>query len=764
MTAAVLFMGRTVVLLLTLVLVTIVPSWGAGADDAVNSEERITLVAERQEVEGDVWRGTGGVRILYQDIRVQCEEMEYNRVTQDLVARGDVVLDQGPTRFTADEMYFNLGTKTGLFINGEGFVPPMYSFSGSEVEKLDETHYRIDRGAFTTCESDDDSPPWGFTVRKARLEEEGYGRFHSVALRVQGVPVFYLPYLVWPVKRERSPGLLMPSFGYSTTFGTYLGLPVYLPLGRSYDTTVRFDYFSKGAFGLANEWRWAPVPCNDCNLELYAIWDPNIKQRYPGLEEWQWRVNGRHDQDDFYGFRLLAEVEALSDIDFFQELERDFDASTRRDLYSFLYLTRSWGPGTLNVRADHRTTFLAKRVDCYASLDPADRPPACVVIPPDCFDIPNPADRPPECREPVFETVDVTLAQLPEVELRVRSSRIGRTPLYWDLISSVNYFNVDRTEGLAGDYLRADVFPTLSYSLPSPLWLSVTPRVGGRATYYTASYSEDRTSFVDEPIDRTYIAGGIDVVGPSISRVFSSSSKKFSRFKHLIEPRVEYAYLGGTEDTSQIPVFDEVDSTVLTNRARMVLSNRLLGRSREGVSARELGAFELYQDYSFSDPLNPGVDRESQFGPLGALLRLVPTEGTGFDARLSYDTLYDNLRSTSLAASVRRPYGSVNLTWYQSFNPLDGDRLASQIRTIIGFRKQGFPFRANLQVAYDIERREFQQQQIQLNWEGSCWSIGVEYRDLQLGLYPTRDWLIRISLKGIGALPEIRGSLSPVGN
>ena len=66
-------------------------------------------------------------------------------------------------------------------------------------------------------------------------------------------------------------------------------------------------------------------------------------------------------------------------------------------------------------------------------------------------------------------------------------------------------------------------------------------------------------------------------------------------------------------------------------------------------------------------------------------------------------------------------------------------------------------------MAYDLERSEFQQQQIQLNWEGSCWSIGVDYRDLRFG-QPTRDWLIRISLKGIGALPEIRGSLSPISN
>jgi LPS-assembly protein len=717
MTAVVVSIVRTAVVVLTLMSAA-APSWGAGAEDVVNSEERITLVAERQEVEGDVWRGSGGVRILYQDIRLQCEEMEYNRVTQDLVARGNVVLDQGPTRFTAEEAFFNLGTKTGLFINGEGFVAPMYAFRGAEVEKLDETHYRIDRGAFTTCESDDDSPPWGFTIRKAKLEEEGYGRFQSVAMRVQGFPVFYLPYLVWPVKRERSPGLLMPNFGYSETYGTYFGLPVYLPLGRSYDTTVRFDYFSEDYFGVANEWRWAPVPCNNCNLLLYWIWDPVA-------EQWQWRVNGRHDQDDFYGFRLLAEVEDLSDIDFFQEFDRDFDASTRRDLYSYLHLTRSWGPATLNVRADHRTTFL--------------------------------------------RTDDITLAQLPEVELRVRSSRIGRTPVYWDLISSINYFDVDRGGDLAADYLRADLFPTVSYSLPGPPWLSVTPRLGGRATYYTARYVTDDldrpVSFVDEPLDRTYIAGGVDVVGPSISRVFNSSSKKYSRFKHLIEPRVEYAYLQGTEDTSEIPVFDEVDSTVLTNRARMVLSNRLLGRSREGVSARELGAFELYQDYSFSDPILTDFEggQESQFGPLGALLRLVPTEGTGFDARASYDTLYNNLRNTSLAASLQRPIGSVNLTWYQSFAPRDGSRTSSQIRGAVGFRKQGFPFRASVHVAYDIERSEFQQQQIQLSWEGSCWSIGVDYRDLRLG-QPTRDWLIRISLKGIGALPEIRGSLSPVGN
>jgi len=697
---------------LVLAVVMLLAAATAAAQVADNSEA-INLTADEQLWEGDVWRGLGGVRILYQDIRVECDEMEYNRVTMGLVARGRVVMDQGPARFTADELFLNLGKKTGTFVNGSGFMPPMYAFSGRVIEKLDETHYRIDGAKFTTCDRDDPRPPWSFTIGKALVEQEGYGKFHNTAMRVQGVPVFYLPYLVWPIKRERAPGLLMPGFGYSDRLGFYLGLPLYVPFGRSFDTTFRFDYFSEGFYGIGNEWRWVPREDASGRAFLYSIWDDKNA-------EWQWKYDAIHTQDDFLGFRLLVELEDLSDIDFFQDFERNFEANTRRSLYSQVYLTKNRGPYTLNLRSDYRTTFLS--------------------------------------------TNDVKLAQIPEVELRVRSSQIGNTSFYWEMLSSVNYFNVDRGGDLVGSYARADLFPTVSYTMPSPLWLSVTPRFGGRGTFYSKRYSEDRTQFENEAIDRTYIAGGVDIVGPSVSRVFNKPWGPYSKFRHLIEPRIEYAYLDGTEDTSQIPVFDEVDSTILTNRARMVLANRLLARSKEGVSARELGTLEFFQEYSFSDPLNFGDgERTSQWGPLGTLLRLTPTAGTGIDAQWTYDTFWKKLRSSSLAGSVTRPEGWLRLTWYQSFMPQTGERTSSQIRTILAFRKRDFPLQASVHVAYDLEMAEFQQQQLRLHWEGSCWSISAEYRDLRLGLYPTRDYRIVIDLKGVGRLPEIKGSLGAFG-
>ncbi len=699
-------MRRMVLVALVLVLVV---GTAAAADD-----ERVVLKADIQNATADSWHGEGSVHIVYQDIEIRCDEVDYDRSTGDLVARGNVIVDRGPSRFTADEARFNLEAKTGIFVNATAYIDPMYTFSGREIEKLDETHYRIDHATFTTC-STDGRPPWSFHVRSAMVQEEGMGRFKSTTMKVKGVPVFYLPYMVWPMKKERSAGLLMPRLGYSNRRGFNIGLPVYVPIGRSYDTTVFADYYSKGFFGLGNNWRWAPVARSRGEINLYGIRDQEN-------EEYQWKIFGHHVDEDFHGFKLLAQVESLSDIDFWQDFDRSFDANTRRDLYSLVYLTRSFGPYALNLRADNRRTFL-----------------------------------------PIE---DVVLSQLPEIEVRSGSTAIANSPIYLNLIGSLSYLSADRGRDLKGTYGRADLFPQFSYTLPSPPWFSITPRVGGRFTYYTSQYELDETtnrptSFIEEPLSRIYATGAVDIVGPSLSRVFAGGLGKYEKVKHLIEPRIQYRYLTTTTDVSRIPVFDEVDSTPQdASVIGFVLANRLLGRGREGVGTRELGSLEFIQDYSFDEPLNRGDGiRTSQLGPTRIALRLTPSVGTGFDARFSYDLLFKNLLSTSLAASVQRPIGMLNLTWYESFNPRTGDRNSSQIRSMIGFRKAGFPLDVTVQIAYDIVRAELGDQRYGLNYTGSCWNISAQYRDTKIGAFPTREFLIVIGLKGVGVLPEIKGSL-----
>ncbi len=680
-------------------------------------EGAVTLHADRQEwVQGSMVRYEGDVEILYQDVKITCDVLELDTQSMELVARGNVILDQGPRRLVASEAQYNLRTKTGTFHDAKGAMAPTYYFTGAEVEKLDETHFRLKDATFTACEPEDGkSPPWQFHVRRALLEEEGYGRFHGTAVEVKGVPIFYLPYLLWPVKTERTSGLLVPSFGYSNLRGTYMGNALYLALARSYDTTIYLDTYSKGDVGVGSEWRWAPEENAFGEIDLYTI-----RNRAKGA--WEWRVNGRHRQDDFHGFRLLAEVHDVSDLDFFREFERSFDRNTMRSLYSYVYLTRSRGMYSLNLRLDRRTTF--------------------------------------------FSNSDIVLNQLPELELRVRPTRVGRSSLYWSLLSSANIFSVDRGGDLKATYGRADAFPQVSYSLPGPPWLSITPRAGVRGTYYTSRYSADRRSFESEGIDRSYAAAGIDIVGPSFSRIFNREIGPYTRFKHLIEPRFEYSYVSDVGDTSRIPLFDEVDSTLVTNRVRVTLANRLLARTTKSLGARELASLEVSQDYSFSDALTRSAagDRTSQRGPLGVALRLTPVTGVYVDARASYDALFANLRSTSLSASLSHGPESFNLTWYQGYNGETGIRTSSQVRTAVGVGGGDHPFRVDLEVAYDVEQRRFQQQRVIGRYQGSCWGLTMEYRDLRFGTYPSRDYRISVDFKGVGRLLNIQGGLSSLSN
>jgi hypothetical protein len=331
------------------------------------------------------------------------------------------------------------------------------------------------------------------------------------------------------------------------------------------------------------------------------------------------------------------------------------------------------------------------------------------------------------------------------------------------MVALAGQLYADRPPTLRDSYTRLDLFPALSLLVPGWPWLNVTPAVGGRVTYYSKRYSEDRTTFEDEPIYRRYLTGGLSVVGPSFSRVWTG---KETKTKHLVEPRIEYQYVSDPGDPTQVPVFDERDSVLVTNRARFTLANRLFVKRGQGAS-REVGYLEFSQDYSFSDPLtlgSPSLGLEpSNAGPFTAWLRVSPNQGTNIDARASIDAVTRNLTSTSLSGIVGGASGNLGLTWYTSFDPVTGDSVSSQTRVFAGIGPAHKPWRLEAQFAYDIERRDLLEQRYMVRWRGSCWTAYAEFRDYRIQPYPRRDYRIAVDFTGLGTFLDIHGSLGAAG-
>ena len=249
---------------------------------------------------------SGEVQLKYQDLDLKADEVEIDLETKDVIAIGHVILDQGPRRLSGDSLTFNLEAKTGVIRHATGQVTPDYYFTGDEVDKTGDDTYVIKDGVFTSCSQQ--VPDWSFRVREAEVEVEGYAHVHNATMRVKKLPVFYTPYILWPVRTERSSGFLIPNIGYSERRGAELGLAYFQTLGRSYDTTFHLDTYSKGYLGVGDEFRYAPTAGTKGDFLGYSVHDPET-------DTWRWKLQLNHTTNDLpFGMRarhLVPEVLGL---------------------------------------------------------------------------------------------------------------------------------------------------------------------------------------------------------------------------------------------------------------------------------------------------------------------------------------------------------------------------------------------------------------------------------------------------------------------
>ncbi|MCU1244622.1 MAG: lptD, partial [Acidobacteria bacterium] len=558
------------------------------------------------------------VRLYYQDITIRADKVTANLKTKDVVAEGNVIIDQGPTRITASQAVFNLDSKTGTFFNSTATLEPTLYFAGEKVEKISDDTYRLTNGLFTSC--DLDRPAWSFHVKSADITLDSYAHMKDVSFRARRVPIFWTPRLVWPTKHDRSQGLLIPRLLLSGQLGSRLELGYFIPFGDAYDATLYADLNTKGYNGVGVNVRYAPsTDVKLGNLSAYAVHDAaNNKQ--------QWKYAYQHSQENLPGgFRGVVDIQDYSDLDFFRSYDRDPRLHTLSNIYSSAYLTRNRPTYSLNLLADRRDILLG-----HATSDPA---------------------------SPILKQ---RFEQLPSLQFRMYPQRVADLPLYFSLESSASHL---RTSGLingpTADYERADLFPTLSLQLRTPAWLSIKPQLSARETYYTSQLDENsitsiNKTAIDQSLTRFYAQGQVEVVGPSFSRVYNDNIGGFTKFKHIIEPRFRYIYTTDVRDQSRVIRFDTVDTPflpIVRDSLEYSLTQRLIGKEAgPNVSPREILSFSLRQTVALSKPFTsasggnlPGStetpSNDQKFTPLVASLHVNPYQSITLDANATFGNL-----------------------------------------------------------------------------------------------------------------------------
>ncbi len=665
---------------------------------------------------------SGGVEVRFRDFTFQGEKVIIDLKMEQISAEGDVILDQGPRRLVGDTLFFDLNTESGTLANAKAYVDPDIFFEGREITRLSEERYRVVDGMVTSCI--DDSPDWNFRMSRGEVELGGYATVKNARFRIKKMPIFYWPQILYPAQTERASGLLFPNMGYSERRGGYLGLAYFQTLGDSYDTTLYLDLYGEDYLGVGNEWRYQPSENTTGFFEGYVIRDPTEN------DELRWKAFWTHKSNNLpLGLQGVIRYQDFSDFNFFQDFERDFNNQSIRRLESSGFLTGSWGQQSFTLLLDQTETFVGDEA----------------------------------------ETV-TTQRYMPEAEYRLRSTQIGRLPVYLDILGSVDYLNSARTNTFDNKWGRADVFPNITASLSTLPWLSVSVSGGGRVTYYTDSISEETGKLDGGALTRTFGTASSAIVGPSFSRVYNGSVGRFAKFKHIVEPRWNYAFASDFEDQSLIPRFDQVDRISPFHAVSYRFINRLLAKPEEGDprgdSAREIMSLEISQLFSLDDerPLQRGrVEdengelEETTTGPVDFRYRFNPSQTTSLEAKVRYNTLFAGLDNASLSGALGVGPHGVGLTWFTRFNPELESTTGNQIRFFTGIALWPNRLRLDAQVNYDFQLSLLQSQRYIFQYFSQCFGLRFEFQQWQSTTREDREFRFAITLKNIGTFLDLTG-------
>lgn len=101
-------------------------------------------------------------------------------------------------------------------------------------------HAVLNKASYTTCAPGHNA--WSLYAQTVTFDPiGGWGSAHHARIYVHDIPVFYVPYLNFPLDKRRKTGFLYPSIGHATESGTIYEFPIYFNLAPNYDLLISAD-------------------------------------------------------------------------------------------------------------------------------------------------------------------------------------------------------------------------------------------------------------------------------------------------------------------------------------------------------------------------------------------------------------------------------------------------------------------------------------------------------------------------------------------
>ena len=300
-------------------------------------ESTLEIRADNQSQTGEQFIAEGNAEAERVNDFLKADTITYQTTSKDLTASGNVkYFNQEISIYSRNATYNAKGLGEINFSKAKYYKSDK-SASGNAEEIFIKKNKDImlKNASYTACSLT--SPDWELTSTTTELYDDiGRGHSYNMVLKYKNIPVFYTPFISFPLSDKRQSGILTPSFGSAGNGGTSLSVPYYFNLAENYDATAEITSLSDRGILFDNEFRHLGGDSSSLlNLSFLENDDEYGDDRY------LYALTDRRRLFDSEGLTMTSFVSysRVSDLEYFDDfgnsLSTASQSSVKRDISLF---------------------------------------------------------------------------------------------------------------------------------------------------------------------------------------------------------------------------------------------------------------------------------------------------------------------------------------------------------------------------------------------------------------------------------------------
>ena len=290
---------------------------------SLDRDRPVQITADRLEyfARGELFVARGHVRLSNGERSIEADWVGVARGSQRGVASGHVVYRDGGEELTSAFLQFDVESLRGFVYQGElDTGAGGYRIAAEELRRTGDDRYAVRHGRFTTCRCPEgEADSWRLDTERADVELGEYATARNTTLEIVGVPVLWLPWVIFPVKTERESGVLFPEFGFRGDAGFVVGLPLFWAARKNVGVIATPTYMTDRGFKQNLEVEY--LLGRKSEGEFFAAYGRDQKRAdssnrdLPGDEHrvTRWTFLAEHDQHLPRGIRAKTDIHLISD-------------------------------------------------------------------------------------------------------------------------------------------------------------------------------------------------------------------------------------------------------------------------------------------------------------------------------------------------------------------------------------------------------------------------------------------------------------------